>query len=160
MPDDSSDKSSVTPPIPNKPPKRPQRDYSALPQKPITLKHKAKKTTHKSTKPPAKPGSATSKKKPHPKKPPNPWNIDSMSTEAKQIIQAGAESQGLSIAQWLEALVMNQDRFFHHENEEKEKHLLRSLHEIEQRLDRIEQQRGFWSRFWDQVMNQGDIDKR
>jgi uncharacterized protein (DUF1501 family) len=154
MPDDSSDKPSVTPPIPNKPPKPPRRDYSALPQKPITLKHKAKKATHKSSKSPAKSASATSKKKPS-----SPWNIDSMSTEAKQIIQAGAESQGLTIAQWLEALVMNQDKFFHHENEEREKHLLRSLHDIEQRLDRIEQQRGFWSRFWDQVMNQGDADK-
>jgi outer membrane biosynthesis protein TonB len=153
MSDTTTDKTTSSSSIPNKPPKRPKRDYSALPQKPITLKHKKKKPTVK--KPQSSPQPAKTKAKSSPKKKmDNSWHLEGMSDEVKTAIVARAEREGLSIAQFLEKLVLQQD------SSATASQLLQldtELHDrmnaLERRLDQIEKQRGFWGSFWDKVMN-------
>ncbi|MEJ2620095.1 MAG: hypothetical protein P8163_07490 [Candidatus Thiodiazotropha sp.] len=144
MTDTTSDKTTDSSSIPNKPPKRPKRDYSALPQKPITLKHKQNKPVVKKQ-----------KAKPKPKqKIENAWHLEGMSDEVKTAIVAGSDREGLSIAQYLERLVLQQN------STATASQLLQldtELHErintLERRLDQIEAQKGFWGSFWDRVMN-------
>ena len=160
MSENSSDKQPAAR-VPDKPPKPLSRDYSALPQKPITLKHKRKKPASSTTRPPvkAKPATKTQRRTGKKtaateKKPPTPWNIEGISNEIKQVILAAAEVEGVSVSQWLEQLVTEQMNTPQKEADPGDEQLLRSLQAIEQRLERIEKHRGFWSRFWDQVMDQ------
>ncbi|MCU7904624.1 MAG: hypothetical protein KZQ76_02005 [Candidatus Thiodiazotropha sp. (ex Epidulcina cf. delphinae)] len=157
MADDTSDKRPA--PIPKKPPKRPTRDYSTMPQRPITLKGKKKRKNaqaHPSQTVKTKP--TATHKKPPPKatktnktRPAQQWSLEKVSAEAKRITQAAADLQGITISEWLEQLIMDNQRPSSQPTDEQ---LSNALHTIEQRLDRIEEQRGFWNRFWDQVMKQ------
>ncbi len=88
------------------------------------------------------------------KKAANPWHLEGMSAETKATIAAAAESEGLTIAQYLEQLVLQ------HEKEaapvltpEPDRETLNRISALEQRLNQIEEQRGFWGSFWDKVMN-------
>jgi predicted HNH restriction endonuclease len=159
--------------IPKKPPKQPTRDYANLPQRPITLKQAGKK---KSTGQPAKGSSKTkasttarkkaTKKSTVPrvkKKPSDQWLLKGISEEAKLYALDEANHQGVTIGEWIEQLILSHQQSVTSEqvDETHESHIegdleqiTETLYAIEQRLDRIEDQRGFWSRFWEQVMNQ------
>ncbi|MCU7933132.1 MAG: hypothetical protein KZQ90_20240 [Candidatus Thiodiazotropha sp. (ex Codakia rugifera)] len=144
------------------PSKKAVRDYSALPQKPISLKRIKKKkptpetqTTTIKSKP-----SATNKKtapktaKAVKKRPPNQWNLKGLSDEAKQAVIEEANQRDISITAWIEQLIMSSRNLEDKSIPDNEQQLTHTLRAIEQRLDRIEQQRGFWSRLWDQAMDQ------
>lgn len=157
MTDTTSDNTGPSSNIPSKPPKRPKRDYSALPQKPITLKHKQKK------KPPVKkqkPKAPTAQQKAKPavkKKIDNPWHLEGMSDDVKAAIVAAAERDGLSIAQYLEQLVLQQhDTATAGQLLQLDTEIHDRMNAIERRLDRIEEQKGFWGSFWEKVMNNQD----
>ncbi|MBW9271936.1 MAG: hypothetical protein K1566_20030, partial [Candidatus Thiodiazotropha sp. (ex. Lucinisca nassula)] len=131
-------------------------DYSALPQKPITLKHKQKKATVKKQKPAAQPpqqkAKSTAKKKAQ-----NPWHLEAISDQAKATIVAEADRQGLSITAYLEQLVMQQhDTASTGQLLQLDTEIHDRMNALERRLDRIEEQRGFWGSFWDRVMNNQD----
>ncbi|MES9854388.1 MAG: hypothetical protein ABW170_21455 [Candidatus Thiodiazotropha sp. L084R] len=153
MSDTNSDKTTSASSIPKKPPKRPKRDYSAMPQKPITLKHIEKKPVRTKQKAASQEQQPASKPTPR-KKATNPWHLEGMSEEAKATIKAGAESEGLTIAHYLEQMVMQRDReAAPAQVQTPDAGTLSRISAIEQRLDLIEEQRGFWGSFWDRVMN-------
>ncbi|MES9943635.1 MAG: hypothetical protein ABW080_01610 [Candidatus Thiodiazotropha sp.] len=160
--------------IPKKPPKRPSRDYANLPQRPITLKQaKKKKSLNMKKKSDSKTKQATAPKKkavskkaiPRVKKQaPNQWLLKGISEEAKQYALNEANRQGVTIGEWIEQLIFDSqepaaseqdepaETYFAEEQDE----ITGALYAIEQRLDRIEDQRGFWARFWEQVMKQSE----
>jgi hypothetical protein len=170
-----ADKSSNDQPgnVPKKPHKRPTRDYSTLPQRPITLKQASKKKSvtkkHKHS-PKAKPTTAQRKKATTKsaipqmkKKPSGQWLLKGISESTRQYAQEEAERQGLTLEAWIEQLILSHQQPVVSEQEEETneayiegdlEQIAESLFAIEQRLDRMEEQRGFWSRFWEQVMNQ------
>jgi hypothetical protein len=159
--------------IPKKPPKRPARDYSALPQRPITLKQVGKKkpankqskvsTDKNPTNTPTK--KATAKKAPSrvKRRPTNEWLLKGIAQSTRAYAQQEAEAQGLTLEAWLEELILSQRQPIIEEDvEETDENYLKYdleqivdlLNTIEARLERIEDQRGFWSRFWEQAMKQ------
>jgi hypothetical protein len=159
--------------IPKKPPKQPARDYANLPQRPITLKQIGKKkstgkTAKGSTKttPSTTPRKEATHKKTTPrvkKKPSDQWLLKGISQTTIQYAKEEAERQGLGLEAWVEQVILNyqQTAVSDQTNETNEadiegdlEQIAETLYAIEQRLDRIEEQRGFWGRFWDQVMNQ------
>ncbi|MET0002212.1 MAG: hypothetical protein ABW087_01150 [Candidatus Thiodiazotropha sp.] len=165
----SSDKSGKTP---KKPPKRPARDYSTLPPRPITLKHRNKKKSASNTKKSSanKMPSTASRKKPPSKKavprvkkkPANQWLLKGISDTTRQYAQEEADRQGVPIEKWIEQLILSHQRsaassqhapYESHTDDEREE-ITETLHAIEQRLDKIEEQKGFWRRFWEQVKEQ------
>jgi hypothetical protein len=156
MSDTDIDKTTKDSAIPKHPPKKPTRDYSAIPQKPITLKQRGKKPVPKKQNAASK--EEQQKDLPSPRKnAANPWHLEGISEEAKAAIIAGAESEGLSIAQYLEQLALRKEReavTFPTQATDPEIHYRISA--IEQRLDRMEKQRGFWGSFWDKVINTTD----
>ncbi|MBT3092778.1 MAG: hypothetical protein KME58_07765 [Candidatus Thiodiazotropha sp. (ex Lucina pensylvanica)] len=165
----SSDKSGITP---KQPPKRPARDYSALPQRPITLKHsKKKKSASKTIKSSAnKMPSSASKKKAPPKKavprvkkkPANRWLLKGISETTRQYAQEEANRQGVAIGEWIERLILSSQRSAtgsqqvpdESQTDDQQEEIAEALHAIEQRLDKIEEQKGFWRQFWEQVKEQ------
>jgi hypothetical protein len=156
MPDTDIDKTTKASTIPKKPPKRPTRDYSAIPQKPITLKHRKKKPVPSKQKAAAK--EVQQEDIPSPRKNrANPWHLEGISEEAKAAIVAGAEREGLTIAQYLELMALRQDReAVLAQTQSADPEILSRISAIEQRLERVEKQRGFWGSFWDKVMNDAD----
>ena len=161
--------------IPKKPPKRPSRDYSNLPQRPITLKpaekkksaHKKKKSTTKAKHSTAPKKKAVSKKAiPRVKKQaPNQWLLKGISEETKQYALEEANRLGITVGEWIEQLIVNYQPPADVDTEttaetdmaQPQEEINVALHAIEERLDRIEERRGgFWSRFWDQVMKQAE----
>ncbi|MCU7936186.1 MAG: hypothetical protein KZQ99_15135 [Candidatus Thiodiazotropha sp. (ex Dulcina madagascariensis)] len=160
MADDTSDKRPA--PTPKKPSKRPTRDYSALPQRPITLKGKNKrKNAQAHPRETVKDKPAATRKKSPPKatktdktRAAQAWSLKKISAEAKQIAQEGADLQGITVDEWLEQLIMASQRPAPPPPQPSDEQLSNALRAIEQRLDRLEEQRGFWNRFWDQVMKQ------
>ncbi|MES9993097.1 MAG: hypothetical protein ABW098_14155 [Candidatus Thiodiazotropha sp.] len=158
--------------IPKKPPKRPSRDFANLPQKPITLKQKKKPLpTPKKARVKSKPA-IKQKKKAVPKRSlpqvkkqsADQWLVKGISEEAKQFARDEADRQGVTIGEWIEQLIVNHQQAAtrvaqtSNENEmpQPQEEINDALHAIEERLDRIEERRGFWSRFWDQVMQQAE----
>ncbi|MCU7892887.1 MAG: hypothetical protein KZQ78_15280 [Candidatus Thiodiazotropha sp. (ex Ustalcina ferruginea)] len=160
MADKKSNKRTVS--TPKMPPKKPLRDYSAMPQKQISLKRKTKKKLAPVTQNAtirSKPSTTNKKKAPKAakavkKKSPNRWDLKGLSDEAKQAVIEEANQQGMSITDWIEQLIMSSRNLEDKPAPENEQQLTIALRAIEQRLDRIEQQRGFWSRLWDQAMDQ------
>jgi predicted HicB family RNase H-like nuclease len=170
-----ADKSSSDHPgnIPKKPPKRPTRDYSTLPQRPITLKQASKKKSVKKkrkvsaeSKPATAPVKKAVSKKAMPKvkkKPSGQWLLKGISESTRQYAQEEAERQGLTLEAWIEQLILSQLQPDSSEQDDESnevyiegdlEQIAESLFAIEQRLDRMEEQRGFWRRFWEQVINQ------
>lgn len=152
MSDTDIDKTTT---IPKTPPKKPTRDYSAMPQKPITLKRRKKKPA------PTKQRETTKaqplKDIPSPRKnASNLWNLEGISEEAKATIVAGAEREGLTIIQYLEQVALRQNREAVNQSQLSNTEILNRISSIEQRLDRVEEQRGFWGSFWNRVMNNTD----
>ena len=143
---------------PKHPPKELPQDYSSLPQKPIKLKSDVtlppvlKRTKDIKTTPQKPDGSrsATAKRvKPAPK-PASPDMLGALSAQAKETATSAAAEAGVELSVWLERLIMN-----HAQTPDKTRTLAnidKSLETIDKRLERLEDQRGFWSRFWDQFM--------
>jgi hypothetical protein len=154
-------------PSPRKhPSKEPTQDYSSLPQKPIKLK------TDVSLPPVLKKGSAkrrnTSKETvPTPKKrketstPRKAVQVfDDLSAEAQKLALKAASDAGLEPIAWLEGLIRNTQQNHRAEEVPSNDELLHMLQKIDERLQRIENQRGFWGHFWEQYMNpKGRADK-
>ena len=98
-----------------------------------------------------KPKSAKAKRPATP--PPNPWAQLGLSHEAEAAAVAAARQAGVTPGEWLEQVIHQ------HTAEEApaqpaevESELAESLKSIDERLGRLENQRGFWLRFWDRFM--------
>jgi hypothetical protein len=158
--------------IPKKPPKRPTRDYSNLPQRPITLKQAGKKksiskqsksaVTTKSSHTPAKKAAKKTTRQTK-EQSTDQWLLQGITQSTRELAQQEAMIHGLTLEAWLEQLILNHPPPQINEQGENrdDEHLkynleqiIESLGAIEQRLERIEEQRGFWSRFWDLVKDQ------
>ncbi|MCU7844345.1 MAG: hypothetical protein KZQ93_10955 [Candidatus Thiodiazotropha sp. (ex Monitilora ramsayi)] len=166
-PDGEKTANTSVPPAKN-PPKSPKKDYSSLPQKPIKLKKDVDVPTalrRNSTKPPSK--KARDKSLPTPKKPRKPttdksrarnanqWTLRGISAEAKAIAMNAATQEDIKVSEWLERLIMQSVQPQQKEGIGiTEDELSATLHSIDTRLERLEQQKGFWARFWDQFMDQ------
>ena len=149
MPDNSKDNIAV----PNKPPKDLPRDYSSRPQRPITLKQREKKPAPAQHKPPSKSPQRKSRSSTK-EKSPNPWHLEVLSEKAKATIVAGADRDGVSIAEYLEQLVLHQTTEPPPTRpHELDAQIVNRIFALEQRLERLEEQRGFWGSFWDRVIN-------
>jgi hypothetical protein len=130
------------------PPKTPQQDYSSLPQKtiklkpdvtlPPVLKQGAKKT--RETKPPPTPAKRPTKV------------VDDISPQAREIAIAAAAQEGVALNIWLENLIIQSQQVAPDSSPEDRDDMMQSLQEIKQRLQQIENKKGFWSRFWEQFM--------
>ena len=98
------------------------------------------------------------------KQAPNQWLLKGISEEAKQYALDEANRQGITIGEWIEQLIFSYQQPETNEQEEpaetyiaeEQDEITGALYAIEQRLDRIEDQRGFWARFWEQVMKQSE----
>ncbi|MBT2968774.1 MAG: hypothetical protein KME56_04290 [Candidatus Thiodiazotropha sp. (ex Ctena orbiculata)] len=160
--------------IPKKPPKRLSRDYTNLPQRPITLKPLKKKKplpTPKKASVKSKPAVKQTKKVAAKKSPPrvkrqpaDQWLLKGVSEETKQYALEEANRRGVSVGQWIEQLIIDYRQPTDLATEttaetdipQPREEINEAIHAIEERLDRIEERRGFWSRFWDQVMKQAE----
>jgi hypothetical protein len=139
------------------PKKTPHKDYSSLPQKaiklksdvtlPPVLKRDAPVPRKEKTKSPAPAKKTNIRKSSRPGDP-----VDGISLQAREIALAGAAEKGVSLSQWLESLILHAHQAPPTETSEAFNEIRQSLRMIEQRLERIENQKGFWSRFWDQFM--------
>jgi hypothetical protein len=82
-----------------------------------------------------------------------------MSDEVKATIIAEAEREGLLIAQYLEQLVLQQhDKATAGQLLQLDTELHDRMNALERRVDRIEEQKGFWGSFWDRVINNQESD--
>ena len=167
MPDEKHQHESTSDdaiPLPTRPPKQPRKDYSALPQKPITLKREvstspalkkreppSKRKAGTRTEPIPKPKSVKAKRPATP--PPSPWAQLDLSPKANAAALSAAQQEGITLSEWLEQVILQ------HTAEqapaqpaEVESELAESLKSIDERLGRLENQRGFWLRFWDRFM--------
>ena len=158
MPDKSQEtKSAARRERPRQPPKEPQQDYSALPQKPIKLKQDvslpdALKTGTAKSKKTRRSQPTVKKKTEKPASRKRSMILEGISQEAKTIATASAEDEGVTLDHWLENLILDQHRAKPGAPDESLEMIAYSLRQIEQRLERLENQRGFWSRFWEQFM--------
>ena len=154
------DKSPVDQPTRRKgsAPKAPSQDYSSLPQKPIKLKDEVtlppalKREAGKQTAPKAAiPKPKKRRNKPSVRK--SPSVLDGLSVEARELVSQAAERTGMDPLAWLEQVIRNSPMSNRPEHATDSSELMQMLHRIDQRLEKLEDQRGFWSRFWDQFMN-------
>jgi hypothetical protein len=153
---DRSSKNRVR--IPKQPPKEPRQDYSALPQKPIKLKHdvelspalqKRKSEQHASkgnTSPVAKkkPAKRVTARTSQP--------LNGISHRAREFALESAEREGISVTTWLERVILDRAKEPNRETPLETDTILQTLKEINQRLNRLENQKGFWRRFWEQYI--------
>lgn len=147
-------------PLPKQPPKDPPQDYSSLPQKPIKLKadvnlpsalkrDSAKPRPKKRSQPPIAKKKRVRKKSPE-KTPPL---LNGLSQQARESALAAAEREGVTIEAWLERRILEETAAPPAVVMPDMQPLLDALDEIRQRLERLEGQKGFWQRFWDQYMD-------
>ncbi|MCU7851768.1 MAG: hypothetical protein KZQ80_06090 [Candidatus Thiodiazotropha sp. (ex Monitilora ramsayi)] len=159
-----TDKATVQPP--NQPPKELQQDYASLPQKPIKLKKdlnhpparkggpSGKKAQTKKEPIPVPRRKATAKKKANTNKS-TQWTLKGISPESKALAINAAEQVNMKVSEWLEKVIHQATQPSPENTTPIDTEMLTStLKSIQQRLDRIEQQKGFWGRFWDQFMEQ------
>lgn len=93
----------------------------------------------------------------HPKKIDDRWTLQELSIEAKAIVEVSARQEGLEIGEWLERLILHSAQpQLEPPPTAADPALLRALNTIEKRLERIEDQKGFWKRLWEQVKKQMD----
>ncbi len=143
------------------------QDYSNLPQKPIKLKPDVslppvlKRSAGKS-RPTSRGKAAESKPSPKKRTPPSPPSpppaaTTALSQTALETARGAAAQAGVSLETWIENLILDSARPASARPAERDvnEELLRirqTLEEISSRLDRIEHQKGFWQRFWNQYM--------
>ncbi len=137
-------------------PKKPQQDYSSLPQKSIKLKPDVtlppvlKQGTNK-TRAAKHPTTPTKKRQKESAKQPSKI-VDDISPQAREIAIAAAAQEGVALNIWLENLILQSQQVAPDSSPEDRDDMLRSLQDIKQRLPQIENKKGFWSRFWEQFM--------
>ncbi len=144
----------------NRPPKPLPQDYSNLPQKPIKLKpdvslppvlkgsvSKARPTSRNKS---SNARSSTRKSPPPPATAPG----SELSKSVLEAARKAAASAGLPLDTWLENLMReNTPPSAPVPDLEEELATIRGmLGGIERRLERIERQKGFWQRFWQQYI--------
>lgn len=142
-------------------------DYSARPQRPITLKRgvrtppvlKKEAPPKKQTKPKKRLSSTVTEKKA--KKTggtstANQWILRGISPATKNIALTAAKQEGIKVSDWLESVIIKSTQPYNQalRTSTEEAHLSTTLKSIDERLQRLEQQKGFWARFWDQFMEQ------
>jgi hypothetical protein len=143
--------------VPEQPPKAPPQDYSALPQKPITLKADVdlapvlKRSSRKSPiKRAISPPIAKKKRQKKSAVKSSPI-LSEVSEEAREIAISSAERAGIPVNRWLEGVIIattNEPSAAPSDVEA----ILQSLEEIKERLTSIENRKGFWRRFWEQYV--------
>ncbi len=160
---DPSDQTSKAKTSSHQPPKPLTQDYSNVPQKPIKLKSDVslppvlKRSASKSPPTPRKKSSATrsspARKQPPP--PPGPPAIG-LSQTALETARRAAENVGVPLDAWLETLILGSAHTATPDSApelaDELGQIRRTLEEIDRRLQRIEQQKGFWQRFWQQYV--------
>lgn len=78
-----------------------------------------------------------------------------ISPKAKKIALAAAKQKNITVNEWLESVILQSTQPEQQaDNRAVENSLSVSLKSIDERLERLEQQKGFWARFWDQFMEQ------
>ena len=159
-----TDEAAVQPP--DQPPKEPSQDYASLPQKPIKLKKdlnppparkrgpSGKKAQPKKESIPVPRRKTTVKKKTNANKS-TQWTLNGISPESKALATHAAELENMNVSEWLEKVIHQATQPPSDQPTSIDAEMLTTtLKSIQERLDRIEQQKGFWGRFWDQFMDQ------
>ncbi|MCU7916177.1 MAG: hypothetical protein KZQ65_09860 [Candidatus Thiodiazotropha sp. (ex Gloverina cf. vestifex)] len=160
-----SNEKKRTPPPQGNSVKDSKRDYSSKPQKPITLKSGVRTPTAlkrgapKTQKKPKRTSVPSSTKNLTKKKTtPNSRSqgvLRGISPKAKKIALAAAKQKNITVNEWLESVILQSTQPEQQaDNRAVENSLSVSLKSIDERLERLEQQKGFWARFWDQFMEQ------
>lgn len=137
-----------------RPLKGPLPKYADKPQRAITLKSDIGQTdipTETVTR-----QQVTARKSPNTPKPkttqsPRHWTLRGVSDEARNIATQKAEEQGLKVSEWLEQLILEENHL-PKEMEVSGDQLQEALEDIRIRLERIEQQRGYFSRLWERLI--------
>lgn len=138
-------------------PKRPLKDLSSRPQRPISLKTDIETFAARTKSEPIQAQSPVAASvPPRPKKKmvrkkvvasEGQWTLSGVSTQAREAAIQAAEAEGLKVDEWLEQLILKTISA-RKPTETHEEIELPLLNEIRERLDRIEQERGTASRFW------------
>jgi hypothetical protein len=146
------------PATPKRPPKTPAHDYASLPQKPIKLKSDVdlppalkrpggKSPAKKRATPPV------AKKKSSKKTRAKSAQAEmALSLQALEIATAAAKSQGLPVNAWIEKVITEQSQSADAEPAEQLEAIRQTLQQIDERLWRLENRKGFWRRFWEQYV--------
>ena len=137
-------------------PRRPLKDYSSRPQRPITLKTdlvgmsstRTGRDAAQIQAPVAESAPARPKKK-TPKKQPadSTWTLSGVSIQAREAAEKAAKQEGLMVDEWLDRLILKSVPAQPPTATQREMEMP-LLQEIRERLERIEQQHGTASRFW------------
>ncbi len=138
---------------------RPKQDYSELPQKPITLKEgigglAAPAKTHEESaeKPLAALAAKPKKRLPAKRKRAtrDQWILRGVSISARDAATKAARAEGVKLAEWLDQIILRTTTA-PAQSGETQQQVLEALRDIQNRLERIEYQRGFLSRLWEQL---------
>lgn len=137
-------------------PKEPQQDYSSLPQKSIKLKPDVtvpsalKRAANMPQTEKQHPAPAKKRQKKPARQPPKIFG--DVSPQARKVAAAAAAQESVPLNVWLEKLILQSQQTMPDGRTDDLDHMMQSLRKIEQQLERIENQKGFWSRFWEQFM--------
>jgi len=140
---------------------KPKQDYSELVQKPITLKkdigglvRPGEKRLQPSEVEPAPPPVPVKKKQASAKKrnasTSVQWTLRGVSASAKEVAVNAASEDGVTLHEWLERAIY-QAASASPGPAEPDRMLLDALEDIRQRLERVEQQSGFFYRIWEHL---------
>jgi hypothetical protein len=138
---------------------RPKQDYSELPQKPITLKKgigglaAPVKTNVESAEKPLAASTAKPKKRVPAKRKraaKDHWILRGVSISARDVATKAARAEGVKLGEWLDQLILRTTTA-PAQSGETQQQVLEALQDIQNRLERIEYQRGFLSRLWEQL---------
>ena len=161
MPDKKQTEPSTDnqPSTPKRPPKSPAKDYSSLPQRPIKLKSgvdvpPALKGSETKKRPPAKRATPPVAKKKRSKKPPTKSDQpqSTLSKQALELATTAAIEEGLPVDAWIEKLIIESTQTLPAEPPSEMESIREALAQINERLWRLENRKGFWRRFWEQYV--------
>jgi hypothetical protein len=135
---------------------KPKPDYSELPQKPITLKKDIgglagpvgkRPESEESTS--DQPSAAATKQTTLKKRgaPAGQWTLRGVSEAARETAAQAAKQEGIKLHEWLERAIL-QAAAPPSETGEPDNHLMETLEDIRNRLERIERENGLLYRFW------------
>jgi hypothetical protein len=156
-------------------PKRPTRDYSDVPQRPIKLKNdigglvlprpKASAPAAKKSKVKAKPRTARTRTKKAAEAKVKPA-LQGISDVALEAAANAAREEGMPLDRWVEQAILH--ALVESETQEPPeppepiviespdmKLLNQRLQEITRHLERIEKQKGFWTQLWERLITEG-----
>jgi len=132
-----------------------KRNYTELPQKPITLKTgigglagpRRKRPVQATATKPNKPAPVPPRLRPakRPRKATTQWTLRGISPEAREVALQAAKQEGMPVGQWLDR-VISQAVAPAPEPPDRLSRVLETLADIQARLDRIEQGPDWWLR--------------